>query len=66
MNENADFSIKENLDWTYWIMHRMYVAYALLYLSQHKYVYSTCIYALIWMKIAPNNDKMFILGWSNP
>ncbi len=34
------------------ITHRTQAAYALLHLPQRKDAYSTCIYALIWMKIA--------------
>ncbi len=34
------------------IMHRTQTVYALLYPPQHKDAYSTCIYALILMKIA--------------
>ncbi len=34
------------------IIHWTQTAYALLYQPQHKDAFSTCIYALIWMKIA--------------
>ncbi len=33
------------------ITHQTHAAYALLHPPQHKDAYSTCIYALIWMKI---------------